>query len=112
VTRKCVVKFFKTELVQSKEVLEDIYTLFEKRRRKITKVNEDQALVPKIAQVIRNTKGTAPGAWIEQDNKIFVVMPGVPYEMNTIMMSYVILKLKEKIEKSEFITIRINKYRN
>jgi len=110
VTRKCVVKFFKTELVQSKEVLEDIYTLFEKRRRKITKVNEDQALVPKIAQVIRNTKGTAPGAWIEQDNKIFVVMPGVPYEMQTMMMSYVIPKLKEKLGTSEFVTLRKNIY--
>ena len=69
ITRKCVVKFFNTELVKNEDVLNDIKILFEKRKREVTKVNEDQALVPKIAKVIRNTKGTAPGAWIEKDKK-------------------------------------------
>jgi nicotinamide-nucleotide amidase len=106
ITRKCVVKFFKTELIQNKEVLEDIKTLFEKRKRKVTKVNEDQALVPKIANVIRNSKGTAPGAWIEQDDKIFIIMPGVPYEMQEMMTSYVLQNLKEKLGLPEFTVLR------
>jgi nicotinamide-nucleotide amidase len=97
ITRKCVVKFFNTELAKNEDVLEDIKILFGKKGREVTKVNEDQALVPKIADVIRNSKGTAPGMWIEKDNKIFIVMPGVPYEMEAMMDSYVIPKLKEKI---------------
>lgn len=106
VTRKCVVKFFKTELIMNKEVLEDIILLFEKRNRKVTKVNEDQALVPKIADVIRNSKGTAPGIWIEEDNKIFIVMPGVPYEMREMMNSYVIPHIKEKLGVPEVTVLR------
>ncbi len=106
VTRKCVVNFFNTELIKSDEVLEDINSLFKKRGRKITKINEGQALVPKIAQVIRNSLGTAPGIWIEKEGKIFIVMPGVPYEMIEMMKSYVIPKLKEILGETEIITLR------
>lgn len=106
VTRKCIVNFFNTELVRNDEVLEDIKAIFKKRGRKITKVNEGQALVPQIANVIRNSLGTAPGVWIEKDNKIFVAMPGVPYEMVEMMNSYVIPSLKERTGESEIITLR------
>jgi len=106
ITRKCIVNFFNTELVQNVEVLEDIKLLFGKRGRKVTKVNEGQALVPKIANVIRNSLGTAPGIWIEKDDKIFVAMPGVPFEMKEMMVSYVIPTLKEKMGEPEIITLR------
>jgi len=106
VTRKSIVDFFKTELIDSKEVLEDIKTLFEKRKRKVTQVNIDQAKVPKVAEVIRNQLGTAPGLWIEKDNKIYAVMPGVPYEMEAIMESTVIPKLKERIGSGQKILLR------
>jgi len=108
VTRKCIVNFFNTELVQNSEVLEDIKNLFKKRRWKINKINEGQALVPKIASVIRNTLGTAPGVWIEKDGKIFAAMPGVPYEMEEMVNSYVIPALKERIGEPEIITVRKN----
>jgi nicotinamide-nucleotide amidase len=96
VTRKSIVDFFNSELIENKEVLEDIQKLFEKRKRKVTDVNVDQAKVPKIAEVIRNQLGTAPGLWIEVDQKIYVVMPGVPYEMEAMMEFTEIPKLKEK----------------
>jgi len=97
VTRKSIVDFFKTELIESQEVLNDIKALFEKRKREVTSVNADQAKVPKIAEVIRNQYGTAPGLWIEQEEKIFVVMPGVPYEMEAMIESTVVPKLKDKL---------------
>lgn len=95
ITRACIVKFFKTELIMNNDVLEDIKSFLSKRGRVITKVNEDQALVPTIAKVIRNKNGTAPGMWIENDGKIFVVMPGVPYEMAAMMTGFVLPALKE-----------------
>jgi nicotinamide-nucleotide amidase len=96
VTRKSIIDFFNTELVENQEVLEDIKTMFEKRKRKVTSVNLDQAKVPRIAEVIRNRLGTAPGLWIEKENKIYIVMPGVPYEMQGMMESTVIPKLSER----------------
>ncbi|NWG27887.1 MAG: competence/damage-inducible protein A [Ignavibacteriaceae bacterium] len=106
VTRKSIVDFFNTELIESKEVLEDIKTLFEKRKRIVTDVNIDQAKVPKVAEVIRNQLGTAPGLWIERDNKIYVVMPGVPYEMQAMMDSTVIPKLKERTGDGQKIILK------
>lgn len=96
ITRTCIVKFFHTQLIKSKEVLDDVMSFLAKRGRQITKVNEDQALVPKIADVIRNELGTAPGVWIEKDSKVFVAMPGVPFEMHKMMESFVVPKLKER----------------
>lgn len=107
VTRNCIVKFFKTELIVNKDVLEDIRGLFQKRGREVRKINEDQALVPKIADVIRNEHGTAPGIWIEKDKKIFIAMPGVPYEMHAMMNSYVIPHLAEKVKDFEYVQKRV-----
>lgn len=98
VTRKSIVDYFNTELIENKEVLEDIKSLFEKRKRQVTNVNIDQAKVPKIAEVIRNQLGTAPGLWIEKEQKIYAVMPGVPYEMEAMMEFTIIPKLKERID--------------
>ncbi len=104
ITRTCIVKFFHTELIRNDEVLDDVRNFFNKRGRKLTKINEDQALVPKNAKVIRNEMGTAPGIWIEKEDKIFVVMPGVPFEMKTMMNNYIITRLQEKIiNKDSFV---------
>lgn len=104
VTRSAIVSYFKTELVFNNDVLEDIKSMLKHRTMEITKTHEDQALVPKVAEAIRNENGTAPGYWIEQDNKIFIVMPGVPYEMKGMMDNFILPKLIEKIgEPDEFI---------
>ncbi len=106
VTRKSIIDFFNTELIENAEVLEDIKTLFEKRKRVVTDVNIDQAKVPKVAEVIRNQLGTAPGFWIEKDDKIYAVMPGVPYEMEAMMEFTIIPKLKERIGAGQKILLR------
>lgn len=107
VTRECVVKFFNTRLVRNKEVSEDIHSRFKKRGRVVTPSNEDQANVPEAGEIIRNTLGTAPGYWITRDNKHFIVMPGVPYEMKNMMEKKVLPGLVEIIGKPEKITLRL-----
>ncbi len=106
ITRQCIVKFFNTVLIQNNEVLEDIKKLFGKQGRKVTPLNEDQALVPKVAEAIRNYYGTAPGMWIEKNGKIMVVLPGVPFEMKSMIDDFVIPRLKELPRKSELIMLR------
>ncbi|HMN48263.1 MAG TPA: competence/damage-inducible protein A [Ignavibacteriaceae bacterium] len=104
VTRSAIVEYFKTDLVFNSDVLEDIKSMLARRGRELKKSHEDQAMVPKIAEAIRNENGTAPGYWIEWNDKIFVVMPGVPYEMKAMMENFVIPKLIDKIgAPSEFI---------
>jgi nicotinamide-nucleotide amidase len=108
ITVQAITKYFKTELIRDEEVLQDVIDRFKKMNRHMVKINEDQALVPKIASVIRNKFGTAPGTWIEKDGKIFVSLPGVPHEMKSMMQNYVIPKLNEGKIVSEFVTVKTN----
>ncbi|HEX2985159.1 MAG TPA: competence/damage-inducible protein A [Ignavibacteriales bacterium] len=101
ITKNCIVKFFNTELVRNEEVMSDIAAYFKKRERIMSPTNESQALVPKNADIIRNIKGTAPGIWIERDKKIFVSLPGVPFEMREMIDSYIIPNLSAKFEKPD-----------
>ena len=108
VTRKCVTNFFNTELIKNEDVLADIKEFFARRGRIVTQVNEDQALVPKIAEVIRNSRGTAPGIWIEKNKKYFIAMPGVPFEMTEMMEGYVIPKLISKRKSLKTVKVTTN----
>ncbi|KAF0151432.1 MAG: competence/damage-inducible protein CinA [Ignavibacteria bacterium] len=103
VTRKCIVDYFKSQLILDDQVLNDIKKFFEVRERTLTKTNEDQALVPQICTPIRNFRGTAPGMWIEKDDKIFVAMPGVPIEMKGMMENFVLPKLETKSNKTKVV---------
>ncbi|MEO5742607.1 MAG: nicotinamide-nucleotide amidohydrolase family protein, partial [Vicinamibacterales bacterium] len=40
-----------------------------------------QAMVPKGAAVLPNPNGTAPGLWIEHEQKLIVLLPGPPREL-------------------------------
>ncbi|MEE9429667.1 MAG: competence/damage-inducible protein A, partial [Melioribacteraceae bacterium] len=96
ITLKCIVNYFNTELIENEEVLNNIKEIFEKKDREITDTNKKQALVPKIGIPIKNTKGTAPGVWIEKDGKIFISLPGVPMEMKAMMQDTVLPNILEK----------------
>lgn len=95
-TLKCIAKFFNTNLVEDDHVLDDINEMFRKRGIEVTPANKAQAMVPEIAEAIRNPLGTAPGIYIEKDGKIFISLPGVPYEMQHMMDEFVIPRLKEQ----------------
>lgn len=99
ITKKCISEFFNSELIMNESILNDVKELFAKRGRELTKINEEQALVPKIARAIRNENGTAPGIYIEKEGKIFVAMPGVPLEMERMFIDTVIPEIIEKNSK-------------
>ena len=76
----------------------EIFT--KKLNRPLLERNLKQAEVPDVCTVIQNKRGTAPGMWFEKDNKIFVSMPGVPFEMKGMMADYVIPALTKKFDVS------------
>ena len=96
ITKPCLVKFFEDELITDTKVLEHCRQIFRNRGIEMPLVNEEQALVPKNSKIIWNENGTAPGIWIEKENKMFVSLPGVPFEMKAMMDNSVIPLLKKK----------------
>jgi nicotinamide-nucleotide amidase len=96
ITKKVVVDFFNARLVMDNVVLENVRDRLSKRNIPMRKVNDEQALVPEGCEVLMNHWGTAPGLFFENNGKVFVVMPGVPHEMQNLMTEYVIPRLKAK----------------
>ncbi len=96
ITKPVLLKYFKDVLVRDEKVLEHVRNIFRSREMKMPPVNEDQALVPKNSKVIWNANGTAPGIWIEKDGKIFIAMPGVPYEMKAMTENILLPELKKR----------------
>jgi len=100
ITRDVVCKFFKTSLVVNDEALQNVRSIVEKRKTRITEMIEQQALVPKDAVVIQNVCGTAPGIMFERNGKYFFAMPGVPKEMKAMMENFIIPLLRTKVSGS------------
>jgi nicotinamide-nucleotide amidase len=89
VTRSAICKFFKTDLILNEEALENVRRIIKHRNVPLTKLNEEQALVPRGCDVMQNPHGTAPGYFFHRESKHVAVMPGVPYEMKAMMERYV-----------------------
>ncbi len=98
-TKPCLLKYFDTQLIRNQQVLNHIEKLFTSHGREVTEVNKAQADIPIVGVAISNVLGTAPGIWIAQKEKVFVSMPGVPYEMERMMTDTILPRLKEKYVK-------------
>ncbi|MDD5570623.1 MAG: competence/damage-inducible protein A [Bacteroidales bacterium] len=92
-TKQTLCKYFNTKLVLNNDVYEDIEKFFAIRGIPITELNRKQAEVPENCKIFRNKTGTAPGMWFEKNGKVFVSMPGVPFEMKEMMRKYVLAEI-------------------
>ncbi|MCF2497585.1 competence/damage-inducible protein A [Dyadobacter chenhuakuii] len=96
ITKHTFCEYFGTELEINQEALELITAFFAKRGRAMTELNIQQAALPKNCTYIPNLWGTAPGMWFEKDEVIYVSLPGVPYEMKSLMEFEILPRLKSR----------------
>ncbi|MEP5338534.1 MAG: competence/damage-inducible protein A [Algibacter sp.] len=97
ITKKTIAEYFNDTLVRNPDVLKNIETLWKRYvRQTLLQVNKDQSFVPSKAKVLMNTLGTAPGMWMEKEDKTFISLPGVPFEMRNLIITEVVPKIKEK----------------
>lgn len=96
ITKPILVKYFNDELILRDDILEFVRNFFAKRNLPMPVTNVGQAMVPSKSKVIWNHNGTAPGIWIESDDRVFIAMPGVPFEMKAMIENDVIRMLKDK----------------
>lgn len=95
-TKQTLAEYFNTVLVEDKGVLKNIEELLSKRACSMNILNREQALVPKNCKPLSNQHGTAPGMLFEKKGKVYVSMPGVPFEMKSIMENHVLPFLTSK----------------
>lgn len=99
ITKTTIAEYFDDVLVLNDSVLKNIETLWEKYiKQPLSQVNKDQALMPSKAKVLMNHFGSAPGMWLENCGKVFISLPGVPFEMKALITNAVIPKLQEQFK--------------
>jgi nicotinamide-nucleotide amidase len=94
ITKKTLAEYFNVGLVLNADALANVESIFKKYNRPLLEVNRKQAEVPENCEVILNHNGTAPGMWFNDKGKIYISMPGVPFEMKYMIEEEVIPKLK------------------
>ena len=100
-TKETLCRYFNTRLIFDPMAFKAIEKLFNARGFPVTNINRKQAEIPENCIAIPNTNGTASGMWFEKgsadDGKkhIFISMPGVPFEMKTMMINEIIPRLNK-----------------
>ena len=98
ITKKTLAGYFNTGYRCDQESLENVKNIFAKYKRPVLEVNISQADVLENCITLQNKNGTAPGMWIEHQDKIYVSLPGVPFEMMYLMEEEVIPKVISKFK--------------
>lgn len=91
----CEVAGCQMELVE--EEVGKLQEYFARRKRKMPEANLKQALFPKEAIILNNSKGTAPGMYLKKHGKVLILLPGPPREMQAMYLQEV-----ETLLKSDF----------
>mgnify|MGYP001080590643 CR=1 FL=1 len=103
VTKYTLAEYFNTELVMNESIRSEIESWFKSRGRPFLESNSKQAELPKDADILRNSRGTAQGMWFEKDGKVLISMPGVPYEMKGILRDGGFEKLEQFFKTTPII---------
>ena len=93
ITKLTLCEYFGSELVFHQPSFDNVLRLFSSRGFRIGEENRRQAEIPDNCTPISNLNGTAPGMWFEKDGKIYVSMPGVPFEMKPMVTDLVLPEL-------------------
>jgi len=96
ITREAIAEVAGVDLVLDEQVREVIEELFSRRGRHMTANNLSQAMVPRGARTIPQRKGTAPGLIVEVADKVIYALPGVPYELDDMLVTDVIPDLMRR----------------
>ncbi|MCF8237016.1 MAG: CinA family nicotinamide mononucleotide deamidase-related protein [Saprospiraceae bacterium] len=96
ITKKAIAHFFQVDMVFDQGTYERILRIFDRIGRPATEAHREQCYMPANAELLPNAMGTAPGMWFERDGHLLISLPGVPYEMKSIMTVSGLPRLKEQ----------------
>jgi len=103
ITKNTLCEYFGVKLVFNDLIYADVEKIFARFGKPVTPVNRKQAEVPENCIPLHNAQGTAPGMWFEVDGKVYVSMPGVPYEMKGLMEGEVLPRIKGQFQLPHII---------
>ena len=103
ITKRTLAKIFRSEMRYDDEVGAHVERMLAQRGIAFNALNRAQAMVPECCTVLFNAHGTAPGMWFERDGKVAVALPGVPFEMEHLMLDEVMPRLKSRFALRQIV---------
>ena len=94
VTREAIAAMMGESVSIDPALEQDVRAIFTQRGIAMPERNIKQAALIPSAQAIPNTRGTAPGWWVEREGTVLVTMPGVPREMYRMWEEEVVPRLR------------------
>ncbi|HET7294980.1 MAG TPA: CinA family nicotinamide mononucleotide deamidase-related protein, partial [Vicinamibacteria bacterium] len=95
-TREAAAAALGVALQRDAVYLESLKTRFAKYGRAMAPVNEKQADLLEGAVLLRNSRGSAPGQYLEKDARLLVLLPGPPVEMEPMFDAQVMPLLRAR----------------
>jgi nicotinamide-nucleotide amidase len=108
-TREAIAAALGQKLVFHPEIVKAIEERFARHGRKMTENNLKQAYVFERGEVLPNPNGTAPGLWVEQDDRVLIMLPGPPNELQPMFVEQVIPRLTARrllLDREAYVQIR------
>ncbi len=96
ITKEVLADYFGAKIIFHEPSYKQVKQLFKARNYQVSPINRKQAEIPDNCIPLHNKNGTAPGMWFEKDGKVYVSMPGVPFEMKVLMADEIIPRLRDK----------------
>lgn len=109
-TKETVAEVLGLELNYDENILNRIQAFFKGMHREMPENNKKQALVPEGAITIQNENGTAPGIILQTGEKIIILLPGPPNEMEPMLNKFVIPFLRKRLNNNEVIKSKILRF--
>lgn len=103
ITKKTLAEMFDSDMAFHPPTFERIGEYFRKLGKVAPPAMRDQATLPVKAEVLVNKVGSAPGMWFESDGRIYISLPGVPFEMEYLMTHEVLPRLQERFHSQPII---------
>jgi nicotinamide-nucleotide amidase len=111
-TRECEAESLGVRLVRDQDLVAELYKRFATRRATMTDNNLKQADVIEGAETLVNPLGSAPGQWLDAkfdgEQRMVVLLPGPPFELERMFTEECIPKLKARLPVA-YIATRVLK---
>jgi nicotinamide-nucleotide amidase len=95
-TREVAADVLGRPLREDEGITSHIRTRFTRRGMQMPEINRRQAMVPEGGVVIDNPNGSAPGLWLERDDRVVLLLPGPPRELKPMLTRLVDGSLAER----------------
>ncbi|MGJ7920990.1 competence/damage-inducible protein A [Neobacillus sp. LXY-4] len=109
-TKETIAAHLGKKLVFDEEALKSIEAYFVRTNRTMTENNRKQALILEGSHVLPNDNGMAPGMALSVKDRMYMLLPGPPSEMEPMMAHYGYDFLLSKLSDREQIVSRVLRF--